>query len=131
MIPQHMHAGALHSGEDVGHVLGPLAVCVLIEIVDPITELDNEIGANGIDPIDEGLHQRQRRRAQFRPDVDPVVNIGDERDLQGGCHTCSFTMRVCCTRRRPWCGRDIQRRMTSSRAASFRERCKVDAERPR
>jgi hypothetical protein len=90
MIPQNMHTGTLHGSEGVRHVTGPLEVGVLIEIVDPIAQLDDKIGLNGVHPIDEWLHKSQRRSAQFRPDVNPVVNIGNERNLQGVCHVFSF-----------------------------------------
>src|SRR5215831_7231709 len=86
MIPQNMHTGSLHSGEGVGHVTGEFEVCFFIDIVDPIAKLDDDLRLNGVDPIHEGLHEIQCRGAQFRPLVNPVVNIGDECNPQGVCH---------------------------------------------
>jgi len=81
MIPQNMYTGTLHGGEGVGHITRPFEVRILIEIVDPVAQLDDEIGPNGVGSIDERLHQSQRCGAQLRPLVVPVVNIGDERNL--------------------------------------------------
>jgi hypothetical protein len=90
MIAQDMHTGALHGREGVGDITGPLEIRVLIEIVDPIPQLDDEVRPSGVDPIHEWPEEIQRCGAQFRPLVHAVVNIGDECNPQGVCHRFSY-----------------------------------------
>ena len=90
MIPQNMDTGTLHRAEGVGDVPGSRAVRVLIEVVDPIAQLHDEIRPNRVDPIDEGLQERQGRGAQFRPLVDFMVNIRNEGNPQYVSHPYFF-----------------------------------------